>query len=214
MSRSNSPLRNPRLQLMLVIGLITASGFWIWFFADYQPQMDQIETLVEHESRLRASNQQARRTVAALGLDRIREAIEAYDQQAEHVSALIPPDTVEAEVLPTIANVATRFNVEQGDIVPQPERREGGFVVRSFEVTASGEYHDVAAFMTELLSLDRITRITNTRFDQVRGTTDTPQGLVLQFTVDATFTLHLYSTPVAADESEDGAATADQGGEE
>lgn len=186
---------------MLVIGLITASGFWVWWFAQYQPKIEQIEVLVEHENRLRIGNQQARRTVAALGLDKIREAIDAYDRQAEHVSALVPPDTVVIDALALISQTAQPLDVKVSGVQPMPEEADGDFRVSKYQVRASGEYHDVATFMTQLLSLPRITRISNAQVRQVQLSAGAP-GMPPAHGVEAAFTLSVYATRVDAAASE------------
>lgn len=197
----SSPLRNPRLQLMLVIGLITASGFWIWWFSKYQPRMEDIQTLVEQENRLRISNQQARRTVAALGLDRIQKAIDAYDRQAEHVAELVPADTVSFDALSVVSERAQQFDVRIGGVQPQRDETSGGFLVKKYQIRATGEYHDVAALMSDLLSLPRITRLSEAQIRQIQQPPATP-GAPPNHLVEAVFTLNVYATRVEAEKEE------------
>jgi len=192
----SSSLRNPRLQLMLVIGLITASSFWVWWFTRYQPKMEEIQSLAEQENRLLLSNQQARRTVAALGLERIQQSIDAYDRQAEYVAQLVPPDTVPFDALGIIGEKAREFGVRVSGVQPQPDDTSGGFLVRKYQVRVIGEYHDVAAFMTELLSLPRITRISEGQLRQIQQPPSVAGGAP-NYQVESVFTLGVYSTRTA-----------------
>lgn len=183
---------------MLVIGLITASGFWVWWFTQYRPRLEEIEILVQQENRLRVANQQARRTVAALGIDRIREAIDAYDRQAEHVAQLVPADTVVFDALALISNKAQPLEVRVIGVQPSPEETSGAFRVQPYQVRVSGTYHDVAAFMAELLSLPRITRITDARLRQLEQSTGIPNEVPV-YAVEASFTLKVYATRLERD---------------
>lgn len=165
---STSPLRNPRLQVMLVVGLLTVSSFYVWTITRYRPRLESIEQLVAHETRLQQANQQTRRAIAALGLDRIRSTLEAYDKQAEHVGRLVPPDGEDLKILPAIAQHADALGIRLEEITPLEPSRQGPFVVYRFRIRALGGYHDIGAFITELLMLPRITQI---RDAQIRATT-------------------------------------------
>lgn len=203
---SINPFRNPRVQIILAIGVITVVGFYYWTVNRYQPRLEVIEQLANREARLLQINQQTRRAIAALGLDRIHAILEAYDRQAEYVGQLVPPDGQDLRILPAISRHAEAFGVRLEEITPVDPIREGSFMVYRFRINAMGGYHDIGAFLAELLSLPRITQIRDAKLRAV--TIGFQDGQPIRG-VRASFDLLAYAR-VVADSS--GTSTAGTGG--
>ena len=163
-----------------VFSLLIIAGFafyaWNWWEDTYQPTLDRIEVLEVREASLQASIDGNRRVVAAIGIDEIVEALGILEDQVGQVARLVPDERNRVDPLPLATSLSDRFNVH---IINISAGREipaiDPFVGFSFDFSIVGRYHDVAAFMTELLSLDVITQLRDIRLET---TSSLPGNLV------------------------------------
>lgn len=153
------PLKNPRFQVVIVVGLLTLGSFYVWWVTKYEPTQQEIVQLSQQEAALRSSNEESRRTIANLGIDELRELIDEADRRYRVVQEMVPPDTLRDPLLSRITTMAREFDVDIEHIQPRDPTPSGEFVVGGFDLRVVGRYHDVGAFITQLLSLERITQV-------------------------------------------------------
>lgn len=171
-----------RGRVIAVIFILAGGLVYLWWTGHYQPLQEEIASLEERRAGLEAAIDDNRRVVAAIGIDEIEDALAVIERQADQVAALVPED---AEDLPNIADRIDRLAEEHGVLASRqmPETAtEGPFRVETYAVAdVKGQYHRVAAFMTDLLNLDVITQIRDVEFNtegldtslegEVRGST-------------------------------------------
>lgn len=154
-------LKNPRLQVSMAIALVTMGLFYVWWITDYQPQNEEVVEMARHVAELRTKNQDAKRMIAQLGLDQIREKLDTYDAQYALVQDLVPPASAGVFSSAQLLQMARQYNV----VVEDVQKMTGGvyknFATEGYNLKVSGRYHDVGALITHLLSLERITHLRN-----------------------------------------------------
>ena len=175
-------LKNLRLQVIVLVTLAAAGLSYWWWTEHYQPLQEEIQTLEVRERSLRAAIDDNRRVVAAIGIDEIEEALEVLDEQADRVSRLVPESGGEPELLPLVTGLSDHFSVNVSQITPTGDVSVAGpFRARGYRLDVSGRYHDVAGFMTALLSLDVITQVRDAQFQASPGLPGGLPGSISRF---------------------------------
>lgn len=146
---------------MLVIGVLTAGLFYVWWVSKYQPRQEEIVELTSRQAELQAATAELRRILAETNTERIRQSIQQYDQQLSQVTQLVPPDSFNVQMLPLVTQTANQYDVQIQSINPIQQKKQQGFLTDGAQITVIGQYHNVGAFITALLNLEHITQIQN-----------------------------------------------------
>jgi Tfp pilus assembly protein PilO len=185
---------NLRYVVMLLIALVAIPGAWAWYKKSYEPTKVETAVAEARRERLQRSTQNARR-VANIGLgniDELQRHIEAFNQQAMYVARFVPIDTVRESTMDYLSRAASNNAVSVSEVKPLEEGSELTYVTRGFSLRVKGPYHDVGGFLTEILSLGRITQIRDVNFEAAEITAASGDK---QWGVDATLKLLTFSTP-------------------
>lgn len=151
-----SSIRN---RVVLLVFLLTYGLLVYWYMGTYQTRMDFIHQLEGMEQSLTASNAESRAVLAAIPVQQIEAAITEYREQAERVASLVSEDVTSARVLESLNELALQNGVEVTNITPVNLGAQRPFTVTGFNLSLRGYYHDVAAYITDLLSQPQITQV-------------------------------------------------------
>jgi Tfp pilus assembly protein PilO len=165
-----NPFKNVRLNVMLSVAILSGVGGYFFVTTAYTPRREEVAAVLSHEARLVQLNKNNREILVAIGLDKIKEALLRYKEQASHVSALVPSDSAgvtRRSLLDVVTVSAANTGVRLVDSKPLSPGQQSGFATEGFTLTVVGRYHDVGALMTELLSMDRITQLQKIRLHAV-----------------------------------------------
>lgn len=185
-----------RLQICLVIALLSAGAWWLWWSGSHEPAREDLAALQSQEQQILGANRAARRAVAELGVDAMQDALDSYAQLAEQARRLAPDDTVSAQLLPHLTDAAGRLGVGLSGITPEAPGVYHGYATEGYSLTVSGSYHDVGAFLAEALSMDRITQIRGASVRSAATRADLSSGVAdSAWPVEATLSLITFSTP-------------------
>jgi len=116
--------------------------------AEVEADRERVETL---EDRNRAAQ-----VLAARGGGDLEERMALYERHVTKLEELIPAAEEVAGLLDNIANAARRAGVDLNRMIPEPSEPGAFYTRTSYDMSAIGEYHDVARFLTEVASLSRI----------------------------------------------------------
>lgn len=152
-----------RVRILLAALVVSLAWAGYWWRTSYQPRRAGLD---ERQAVLDAKQVQireARTQLVNLGVDGIEEAIGRLESEAQARSAQVPEGegvaSSAADMTQALGSTAGRHRVRVQWTRPVESVEEGAFRVDGLQAHVSGRYHDVGAFLTEMLSLARITQL-------------------------------------------------------
>ena len=145
---------DPKQQQRLLIGLvplILVFGYWYFLHQGFVEETDAMQTRLEN---LEASNSQAR--MLAPQSRRLEERLVELERHIDRLEQLVPRGEEVSGLLDRINERAGQIGVELARFTPGATDRGAHYNRRTFEMTVLGEYHDIARFLAEIGSLNRI----------------------------------------------------------
>ena len=145
---------DPKQQQRLLIGfipLLLLFGYWYFLHDGYVQELETMETRLE---RLETSNSQAR--MLAPQSRRLEERLVELDRHINRLEQLVPRGEEVSALLNTISERADQIGVDLARFRPGNTDRGPYYNRRTFEITVLGQYHEIAQFLTEIGSLNRI----------------------------------------------------------
>ena len=139
----------------VLAALLGLSGVYFVHAYLYRPRLETADALRLRIDQLETLQQQLDTDVPP-GLHDPERRVEQYSAHLARLETLIPESEEVAALLEAISVEERRTEVEVTMLRPEP--RESGEVYDrwSYEVAAKGGYHQIAAFITAIASLDRI----------------------------------------------------------
>lgn len=186
---------DPGQQKRLLIGvvpLLLVFGYWYFLHGDYVAEVDGMRTRL---ANIETANSQAR--MLAPRSRQLEERLAELERHIGRLEQLVPRGEEVSRLLNTISERADEIGVDVARFTPGNTSRGPHYNRRTFEMTVLGEFHDVARFLTEIGSLNRIITPIDLSVAHSRGS----QGDVLE----ASFLIETYVLP-------EGATPAGQGG--
>lgn len=160
-----------RGRVLLAALFLSLAGAGYWWRTSYQPRRAGLD---ERQAVLDAKQLQireARTQLVNLGVDGIEDAIARLESEAHARSAQVPEGeevaSSAADMTQALGSAAGRHRVRVQWTRPVESVEEGAFRVDGLQAHVSGRYHDVGAFLTEMLSLPRITQLRSTCVEAV-----------------------------------------------
>lgn len=152
-----------RGRVLLAALVLSLAGAGFWWRTSYQPRRAGLD---ERQAVLDAKQLQireARTQLVNLGVDGIEDAIVRLENETQARSAQVPEGEEvarsAADMTQALGSAAGRHRVRVQWTRPVESVEEGAFRVDGLQAHVSGRYHDVGAFLTEMLSLRRITQL-------------------------------------------------------
>jgi len=145
---------DPKQQQRLLIGLVPfllAFGYWYFLQQGFVEEVDTMKTRLEN---LEASNSQAR--MLAPQSRRLEERLAELERHIDRLEELVPRGEEVSGLLDRINERAGEIGVELARFTPGQTDRGAHYNRRTFEMTVHGKYHDIARFLAEIGSLNRI----------------------------------------------------------
>ena len=141
------------LGIILLAGL--GAAFWMYV---YQPRAQQLQ---EREQRLESLESWVQKADAASGrLEELRQELDRRQRQLEALRRLVPTRSEVATLYETVATESEAQGLQLISVTPQAATRDSasGLSQRDWEMSVRGGFHDAAAFITRVASLDRLVR--------------------------------------------------------
>jgi Tfp pilus assembly protein PilO len=160
-----------RGRIVLAVLALVGIGFGYWYMQRYSPRLEQVTQVEQQLETQLQINRAARQQEIALGIDGIEDAIRNLRLESNLLTSRVPSVANVAEsnsdMTLALTGAANRFGVRVHGYEPVASSIEGRFQSDGFRVQVVGRYHDVGAFLTEMLSLDRLTQIRSFAMDVV-----------------------------------------------
>lgn len=149
----DQPSQYRLLGIIALLGL--GAAFWMYV---YQPRQEQVQ---EHRERVESLESWVERADDASGrIEELRGELERRERQLEALRRLVPSRSEVATLYETVATESESQGLQLLSVTPLEAQRDTatGLSQRDWEMSVRGGFHDAAAFLTRVASLDRLVR--------------------------------------------------------
>lgn len=184
-----------RDQTMLAVGILMVVGAAAyWYFVDDPKNNgpDGLAKTAQHVDSLNAINQKAKTQLARGSVAKVRAEADSLRRNLDLLRTLVPAANEVPALIDEVSNSARRVRLDLASIEPQPRVEGELFDTYRFRLKLNASYHDVAAVLTNIASLDRIVSPVNLALTPVPSPPGTPpdrQLLAAQFEIQ-TYVVH------------------------
>jgi type IV pilus assembly protein PilO len=182
----------PKQQKALMAGiaalavLYAANSFWL------DPKRELVAADEATLEALEGSNRSAMLLATQGGRD-LEERMALYERHISQLERLIPAQEQLSVLISDITSLGRSVGVDIQSLRPDGSEPVGAYTKETYAWSATGEYHDVARFLTMVASMERIVTPVDMDiqvFDDPLGTVEGPTSPVL-----ATFRIQTYVIP-------------------
>lgn len=182
-------IRDPRVQKMILAGILVAGVFYVYFGLSvlpfgFQARRAEITQLKDEYAKLSSEVTQAKRMAA--DLPRVEALNRATQRKWEVAHELLPPKTDMAGFLRQMTMVGQSSGVEFVKFEPGTPANHEYYAENPVEITVVGGYHQVGSFFGEIASLSRLVNVGTLKMVGLTGGDEDE-------TVSATFVASAYS---------------------
>lgn len=146
---------DPKQRNALIVGVLLLALIYPFYSFWYKGKREEVTAMQTRLETLEDQNRRAQ-VLAARGGGDLEERLALYERQVGKLEELIPAAEEVAGLLDDISVRARQTGVELNRIIPEPPEAGSFYTKTSYEMSVVGEYHAVAAFLTEVASLPRI----------------------------------------------------------
>ncbi len=168
-----------RLVLIGLIPLVAVAAYWYFLHDGYVQELraaeSRLETLETRNAQARARAPQSRQ---------LEQRLDVYERHIERLEALVPRREEVSQLLDTISERADEIGVRVVQFTPGDTDRLEHYNRRTFQMTVSGQYHEIGRFLSEIGSLPRIITPTGLRLIPTSGNDPDEEVLLASFLIE------------------------------
>jgi type IV pilus assembly protein PilO len=184
---------DPRQRNALVIGILAAALFYIFWSFWYSPKSTEVGEMTARFEQLDSENRRAQ-IIATRGGTELEERLALYERHVSLLEALIPQREEVATLLNDVSRVARETGVENSLLRPESSDQGAYYTREVYAVEVYGEYHDIGRFLSSVASLPRIITPVNLELSRFQGNTSV---LEMEDPVTARLQIQTYVLPTA-----------------
>lgn len=139
--------------MVIVLSVGAIGGYFMYMFGD---KAQAITTLQTHVEALTTLNTKIKADVKSGGVERARKEAQRYEKDLALLSKLVPSTNEVPALLDQVSTAARRAGLELQDVTPAGPQPGEEFDTYKYKVGVAGGYHEVAQFLTNIATLDRI----------------------------------------------------------
>jgi len=145
-----------REQMLISVSVIaiTIAGAYAYFV--YMPKSEQLAAIQQHVETLDTKNAQAKADVASGSIARLQQQATEYDASLKVLRQLVPTTNEVPALLENVSTAARRVGLDLASVEPMPVLVGEQFDTYRYKVSVKGGYHNVAGFLANVGSLNRI----------------------------------------------------------
>lgn len=162
--------KNTRDWALLAVCLAFIGGIFAYYTMAYSPQEAVLAAVQSHISQLEQSNQRAKAELAKGSVNDLRAQALRYQQNLQLMRQLVPTSNEVPALIEQVSTAARRVNLELDGIDPESPIQGDQFDTYRYQITVMGDYHSLAAFLTNVGSLTRIVAPVNLQLAPVSAT--------------------------------------------
>lgn len=145
-----------RDQLLISISVLVVGVAGAYAYFMYLPKRAELVTLQEHVESLDKRNAQARADIAAGSLQKLRLETAEYAGELAVLRQIVPTTNEVPALLENVSTAARRVGLDLSSVEPMPVLVGEQFDTYRYKLSVTGGYHAIAAFLTNVGSLNRI----------------------------------------------------------
>jgi len=174
----------------LVVAYFGYAGFGMVGLTGYKPLGIQRDSLQTEYDTITAQVTRAKRDVAGGALDKLDRRLAEFGATLDQVRQLVPAKSDVPNLLDDITSRAKMRGTTWAGLTPQATESGTLYDIQRYRLTVSGQYDQVAEFLTDIASLPRIIVPYDVHLSRVQGPlADTSQTAAL---LQATFAIRTF----------------------
>jgi len=162
------PPKSARDLAYLALCLVFFGGIFAFYTMVYSPKEAELAAVQSHIGQLEQSNQRAKAELAKGSVNDLRAQALRYQQNLQLMRQLVPTSNEVPALIEQVSTAARRVNLELDGIDPEPVIAGDQFDTYRYQISVVGDYHALAAFLTNVGSLTRIVAPVNLKLAPVQ----------------------------------------------
>jgi len=166
-------------QQIIVLGVLAVFGFYMLLKNYYFPLTGKIEAkekeLEEKETKLAYTKQRI------ANLKRLEQEYGLLSMELERIAKKLPKDTELPALIRIITDTGRKFGIDVDNLTPKKSVTRTNYIEHQFEITLETNYHNLAAFFTELAQQERVITFSDLEMTYRVPTQEDPSGISVQF---------------------------------
>lgn len=152
--------------LIIVAAIILAAGTWYFVL----PKKDALKQAQQHEQQLKQTFIDKHEKVASL--DDYREQVARMHEQFGELLDQLPTQTEIPSLLNDISQIRLASGLEEKLFKPRPTINKDFYVILPNAMVVTGQYHELATFVSRVASLPRIVTLNDVEITPVQNGTN------------------------------------------
>ncbi len=145
-----------RDQMLIAVSVLTFAAAGAYGYFLYLPKNEDLAAVQEHVDALDKKNSQARADVANGSLQKLRIEAEQYAAELVLLRQIVPTTNEVPALLENVSTAARRVGLDLSSVEPMQVLVGEQFDTYRYKLSVTGGYHAIAAFLTNVGSLNRI----------------------------------------------------------
>jgi type IV pilus assembly protein PilO len=150
---ANLTKRDQSLVAVCVMALALGGAYGYFL---YMPKRAQLAVIEEHVNTLDAKNAQAQRELANGNVAKLVQQAAEYKASLDVLKELVPTTNEVPALLENVSTAARRVGLDLASVEPMPVIEGEMFDTYRYKLSVKGGYHEIAGFLTNVGSLNRI----------------------------------------------------------
>lgn len=186
---ANMTQREQALVGVGIISIILAATFW-WFL--FTPRAATIAAMNAHVDSVETNNRKARVAIATGTVQQLQDEAAQYQKNLDLMRELVPTSNEVPSLLENVSTAARRVGLDLASVEPVPVIPGEQFDTYRYKVSVMGGYHELAEFLTNVGSLDRVMAPLGLDLKPHTGEKDKTRTRPGESLLDASFQLQTY----------------------
>ena len=145
-----------RDQLLVAVSVLTFAAAGAYGYFLYLPKAEEIDTIQQHVDVLDKKNMQAKAAIANNSVQKLRMEAAQYAAELVVLRQIVPTTNEVPALLENVSTAARRVGLDLSTVEPMPVLVGEQFDTYRYKLSVTGGYHAIAAFLTNVGSLNRI----------------------------------------------------------
>ena len=148
--------QSPRDQKLFVIGLLAVGLAVAYQQVVWTPKNVELNTIEVRLDTLDSLNRLSKIDVAKGSASKMKAEADAFGRELEVLRHLVPTKNEVPALLESVSTAARRAGLELSDVQPDGNIEGDQFDTYRFKIGVTGPWHQVAEFLTNVASMQRI----------------------------------------------------------
>jgi len=145
--------RDQILLMVIVLSLGAIGGYFMYMFGDKSQEIANLDT---HVTALQTMNAKVIADIRSGAFERARKEAQRFEKDLTVLSRLVPSSNEVPALLDQVSTAARRAGLELQDVAPAGPQPGEEFDTYKYKLGVLGGYHEIAQFLTNIATLDRI----------------------------------------------------------